>query len=95
MNKTNAWFCVECSHELGYVNGRELSPADTVPHANISTRGSDLVIVCPNCGKTKIWYSADPLMRALNQLIDAITTALVSRLVPMLSEATLPKRSKE
>lgn len=89
---SNDWFCVECNHVLGHVVGREFTPAETVPHSNIHTRGVDLSVTCPQCSKVKIWYTSDPINRALNQLIDAITSALVMRLMPQLSDATMKLR---
>jgi hypothetical protein len=71
-----------------------MSPADSVPHANIRTRGVDLQIRCPQCDSVKIWYTSDPVNRAFNQLLDSLVTAFVERLVPMLGQVTQRMRSK-
>ena len=88
MPRGTDWHCVDCDHVLGQVIGRELSPDESVPHSNIRTRGVDLSITCPNCSRVKIWYTSDPVNRAINQLLDALTTAFVNRLVPMLGDVT-------
>ena len=49
----NEWLCVNCGLPLGTVAGGELVPSENVPHANIRTRGPNLVLVCPNCGASK------------------------------------------
>ncbi len=90
----NSWLCIECGLELGEVAGGELTPSSKVPQKNLRTRGPNLVVVCPNCGATKTWYTADPVVRALYQLIDAMSTALARRVISQLSDATMQKEKR-
>lgn len=64
------WLCIDCGVPLGEVKGGEL-----YPETNLSTRthGPNLVVTCKDCGFKKVWYTADPLVRAVMQMIDAIT----------------------
>ena len=90
----NEWLCVNCGLPLGTVAGGELVPSENVPHANIRTRGPNLVLVCPDCGQVKTFYTSDPIVRAMYQLVDAIATALARRVLSQLSDGTLPKNEK-
>ena len=87
------WYCVNCGHVIGHVIGKELTPADDVPSNNVRTRGVDLSVQCPECDRVKIWYTSDAINRAINQLIDAVTTAFVHRLVPKLGDLTSKSRA--
>ncbi len=91
----NDWLCINCGTKLGEVAGGELTPAVSVPSTNVRTRGPNLVVVCPNCGATKQWYTADPVVRAMYQLVDALATALAKRVLNQLSIATLPPKEKD
>ncbi len=75
------WYCVSCNHVLGEVLGGEFKGAKDVPGDLIQTRGPNLVVTCPQCGGTKVWYTSDPITRALYQLVDAITTVSANRMV--------------
>ncbi len=88
----NDWLCINCGTKLGEVAGGELTPAEKVPSKNIRTRGPNLVVVCPDCGATKQWYTADPVVRAMYQLVDALATALAKRVIHQLSVDTLPRK---
>ncbi len=85
----NEWLCINCGEKLGEVAGGELTPAEAVPQKNVRTRGPNLVVVCPHCGATKTWYTADPVVRAMYQLIDAMVNVMAKRLVSQISEMTL------
>lgn len=80
------WMCIQCGHTLGNVVGSELSPASD---AECITRGPNLVVKCPECKATKVFYTSDPVVRALYQLIDAIAVALGNRLLSQVSAGTL------
>ena len=82
------WYCVNYSHVIGHVVGKELTVADDVPGRNIRTRGVDLAVQCPECDRVKIWYTSDQINRAINQLIDAMASAFASRLVPKIGDIT-------
>ncbi len=90
----NEWLCIDCGTVLGSVLGGELTPSDRVPAKNLRTRGPNLVVVCPNCGATKTWYTADPIVRAVYQLVDAISSELARRVLRQLSEGTIALKEK-
>jgi len=85
----NNWLCIDCGATLGAVVGGEFSPDESVPCANIRTRGPNLVITCPHCGTVKTWYTADPIVRSQYQMLDALATALTKRVLSQLSEGLL------
>ena len=80
MAGSSDWMCIECGHVLGQVVGGELKPSG-VPSKNAITRGPNLVITCGECGKVKVWYTADQVVRAVYQLIDAIASAMAGRMI--------------
>ncbi len=90
----NEWQCINCGIELGQVVGGELTPSDKVPSKNVRTRGPNLVVTCPNCGVVKCWYTADPVVRAMYQLVDALASAMAKRVLSQLSEGTLNKSNR-
>lgn len=92
-HNSNTWVCVKCSTPLGSVFGGEFIPSE-VPSKNIRTSGPNLMVTCPNCGAQKTWYTADPTVRAVYQLIEVISSAIVSRAVRQASEKTLPPRGE-
>lgn len=64
------WLCISCGKSLGGIYGGEFYPA--VPGEHIRTSGPNLVVTCPDCGHIKTFYTADPVVRALYQLVSAI-----------------------
>jgi len=93
MAKTTEWFCIneECRRCLGSVLGGEFHPAEDIGGKYMQTRGPNLVIRCPDCNTPKVWYTADPITRAMYQLVDAISTQAARRMVSKVSELTLRK----
>ena len=93
MAKTSEWFCVneDCRRNLGSVLGGEFHPAKDITGEQIQTRGPNLVIKCPECGTPKVWYTADPITRALYQLVDATATQAARRMVSKVSELTIKR----
>jgi hypothetical protein len=91
VNKTE-WLCIDCGRVLGNVLGGELKPA--VPPEQIITRGPNLVITCPECGFVKSWYTSDPIVKAVYQLVDAMSYAHAKRVLHLVSEGSLPKSQK-
>lgn len=79
MTGKTSWYCVntECGAVLGNVVAGELEGEDII---KFSTRGPNLEVICPACGTKKVWYTADPLVRASYQLIDAVATMMVNRM---------------
>lgn len=79
------WLCVACGKRLGGVFGGEFYP-DVSP-SNLRTGGPNLVVTCPECGQIKTWYTSDPVVRAIYQLIDAISTAAAKSMIDQIGHA--------
>jgi len=88
MQRNNEWYCIGCDQVLGLVLGSELTLAEGIGGEFVQTRGPNLVIKCPSCGSKKVWYTADPIVRAMYQLVDAISSVAASRMVHTISEET-------
>lgn len=84
--KNNSWYCIGCDFILGEVLGSELTLAEGVGGKLVQTRGPNLVVVCPTCGAKKVWYTADPIVRAMYQLVDSIATVGAKRMVFIVGE---------
>jgi len=93
MSSGSTWYCINetCKHELGNVLGGEYYPAASVTGEHLQTRGPNLVVRCPECSTQKVWYTADPITRAIYQLVDAVATQAARRMVSKVSEITLNK----
>jgi len=93
MRRTSEWRCIndKCSRVLGEVLGGEFQPSDDYSAELLQTRGPNLVITCPDCSTLKVWYTADPITRAMYQLVDAIATQGARRMIKKVSELTLSK----
>ena len=89
----NEWLCIQCGRVLGKVLGGELYPAVDV--TSVHTSGPNLAITCPDCGFIKTWYTSDPLVRAIYQLVDAISTTAARSMVQSMSQAVHKKESAE
>lgn len=83
------WLCVSCGLVLGEVLGGELHPS--VPSKHLRTSGPNLAVTCPDCGRLKIFYTADPVVRALFQLINAMSETAAASMVAQIG-ATLHSR---
>lgn len=68
---TSDWQCINCGSILGTVLGGEFHPS--VAGKQLRTSGPNLVVTCPECGSVKTFYTADPVVRALYQLINAVS----------------------
>ena len=88
LNSSN-WVCISCGEVLGHVLGGELHPA--VPGDCLRTAGPNLAVRCPKCGGTKTFYTSDPIVRAIYQLIDASATVLAKRAIMQISDRTIQK----
>lgn len=64
------WYCVGCGKVLGNVYGGEFYPG--VPGENLRTSGPNLVVTCPDCKGKKTFYTSDPIVRAVYQLVGAL-----------------------
>lgn len=85
----NNWMCISCGNVLGEMVGGELRPDKSIPGDHFITRGPNLVVTCPHCGATKVFYTSDPIVRAMYQLVDALATGMARRTVAQLSEETI------
>ncbi len=81
-----AWVCIECGTVLGHIIGGELQPC--VPGENCMTRGPHLLVTCPDCGKSKTFYTSDAIVRAVYQLIDAISAVMADRVLKSIANQT-------
>lgn len=72
------WLCVSCGEVLGVVQGGEL-----YPEKGLATRtsGPNLVVVCSHCGFTKTWYTSDPVVRAVYQLVSAVSDVAAKSMI--------------
>ena len=70
--RDNSWYCPECNHVLGEVVGGEFKGIDQIPASAYETRGANLKVTCPECGRVKIWYTSDTIVRAVYQLVNAV-----------------------
>lgn len=82
-NYQTPWMCINdaCEQVIGYVSGGELTPAEDVKPADITTRGANVAIRCPVCGTMKTWYASDPIVRMTNQLIEVIAESIAKRAI--------------
>lgn len=78
------WMCVDCGFVLGRVLGGELHPE--VPGDKLRTNGPNLVVTCPDCKRVKVWYTSDPVVRAVYQLTDAVASTAAKSMVKHISK---------
>lgn len=95
MSGGSKWFCIQCNEVLGEMVGGELRPDASIPGDHMVTRGPNLVVTCPHCGGVKVFYTSDPIVRAMYQLVDALGTQLARRAVRELSEESLREFTKK
>ena len=86
----NTWYCPQCSANLGSVVGGEFHTKFGEPY--LRTSGPNLVCTCPECGNIKTWYTADAVVRAIHQLVDAVASAAAKA---MIREVGKQRRSME
>lgn len=77
------WLCISCGTLLGNVLGGEFHP--TVP--KIRTSGPNLHVTCPNCGSSKVWYTSDPVVRAVYQLVNSLADVAAQAMVKQIGKA--------
>lgn len=92
--RVSDWKCVndQCNRTLGQVLGGEFHPSEDFSADQLQTRGPNLVVKCPDCDTLKIWYTADPITRAMYQLVDAIATVGARKMVRVMGEETRKMR---
>jgi len=93
VQRNNEWYCIGCDKVLGFVLGSELVLAEDIGGKLVQTRGPNLVIKCPTCESKKVWYTADPVVRAIYQLVEAISSVAAKRMVTAVADEirNLPK----
>jgi len=79
------WLCINCGIRLGGVFGGEFYP--DVPADKLRTSGPNLVVTCPECGQIKTWFTADPVVRAVYQLVNAISEVAARSMVEQVGRA--------
>lgn len=79
------WFCVNCGRSLGKVHGGEFYP--TVESSNIRTSGPNLTVTCPDCKTIKVWYTSDAVVRAVYQLVNALSDVAAQAMVKQIGKA--------
>ena len=84
------WYCINhsCGAVLGNVLGSELVLGNDIKGKDVQTRGPNLVIKCPQCSTPKVWYTSDPIVRSLYQLIDATVSVMAHRMMKEVGEKT-------
>jgi len=70
MQANNGWLCPKCGHVLGKMLGGELYPSSDA--VDVHTAGPNLNVTCPDCGNVKVFYTSDPVVRAVYQLTGAV-----------------------
>ena len=71
------WYCPDCSNHMGKIIGGELH-VNLENVSEVRTVGTRLVLVCKQCGRSKVWFPSDPTIRAMNMLIDAFASNLAT-----------------
>lgn len=78
-NFKSDWYCVSCGEVLGGVYGNELIPV--IEGYLIKTSGPNLALTCPRCGQVKIWYTSDAVVRAIYQLVNALSSVAAQAMI--------------
>ncbi len=86
------WLCIGCGDRLGSVFGGELYP--DVPVGKLRTSGPNLVVTCPHCGSVKTWYTADPVVRAVYQLVNAISEVAARSMIEQMGRAVHAQKTE-
>jgi len=99
VRKSTEWLCIQCGRSLGNIFGGEYYPS--IPGENLRTSGPNLVATCPDCKTMKTFYTADPVVRAVYQLVNAISEVAAKSMVEQVSRAineqmrnSIPPKSK-
>ena len=79
------WLCIDCGLSLGKILGGEYYPAQAVKE--LHTKGPNLVVQCPDCGRIKTFYTSDPVVRAVYQLVDAIAGVAAKAMVEQIGKS--------
>jgi ribosomal protein S27E len=85
------WMCISCGRSLGRVLGGEFYP--NVDGANIRTNGPNLTVTCPDCGSVKTWYTSDPVVRAVYQLVEAVAEVSARAMIEQMGRAVRSQKT--
>lgn len=85
MERNSDWVCINCGKSLGMVMGGEFYPS--VQPELLRTSGPNLSVTCPECGSVKTWYSSDPVVRAIYQLVNSMSEVAARAMVKQIGEA--------
>jgi ribosomal protein S27E len=82
------WYCINhsCGAVLGTVLGSELVVSKDSTVESVQTRGPNLVVKCGSCGTQKVWYTSDPIVRSIYQLVDATVSIMAARMMKEIGE---------
>ena len=78
------WLCIECGVSLGKILGGEYHPS--IHGKYLRTKGPNLVVECPDCGRIKTFYTAYPVVRAMYQLVDAISSVAAKAMIEQIGK---------
>jgi len=83
MEEMKSWYCTDrkCGGIIGHIVAGELHISDTVDPSTIRTQGNSLILECPKCSETKVWFSSSPLVRSLEQFLDTMSYIISKRAV--------------
>jgi len=79
------WLCIQCGHSLGRIVGGELYP--TVAGEHTHTSGPNLVVICPECGARKVFFTSDPIVKAVYQLVNAVAAEAAHAMIAQMGKA--------
>lgn len=89
----STWVCINCGVSLGEVMGGELYPS--VEGKYLRTHGPNLDVTCPECGAKKVFYTSDPIVRSIYQLVgvlsDVAAKAMIEQMGRYIHEQELKK----
>lgn len=79
------WPCPnpDCSRNLGTITKGELV-VDKDSVANINTEGINLVLVCKNCGRVKVWFAKPKDMKV--NFLDMMTDEIAGKVLDMIRQ---------
>ena len=83
MEEIKSWYCTDrkCGGVIGHIVAGELHLADTVDPSTVRSQGNSLILECPVCGTSKVWFSSSPLVRSLEQFLDTFSYIIAKRAV--------------
>jgi len=71
MSATRGWDCVACGTSLGSIENGVL----TADVDRVVVDGNKVIVHCPDCGATKVWYVSDRLTNIANEIAEEFKRA--------------------